>query len=59
MKKFEVPKMTMVRLLKEDIVTSSSCAEYGFCDTYTCDNCGTCSQAYNCLLAFECHSYKK
>jgi len=60
MKKFEVPKITMVRLLKEDVVVTSPVCDssYGVCDGYTCNDCGSCSGTFGCLAGFDCYSYK-
>ena len=49
MKSFEMPKMTVVRLTKEDIVRTS------LCSGFTCDECAKCEGSYYCDL-FDCYS---
>ena len=49
MKSFEMPRMTVVHLTKEDVVHTSTCT--GF----YCDDCAECEGSYYCDL-FECHS---
>ncbi len=58
MKAFEMPRMTVVHLIEEDIVSTSECTEsYGLCYNYHCDDCGSCTGTFSCLTGFECHSY--
>lgn len=42
MKRFEVPKMKMVHLSRENVIYTSTC--YG----YQCDDCGSCVGTYFC-----------
>lgn len=50
MKTFEIPKMTVIRLTREDIIRTSTC--YGF----DCPDCPTqCTGTYHCDI-FDCHS---
>ena len=53
MKNFEMPKMVVVTLSIENIVTRSTCLK-DTCYGFTCDNCGSCTKGYYCDVS-DCH----
>jgi len=61
MKVFEMPKMEVVRLMKEDIVRTSTCNDFTCPGTYTCNTCVECTPTYGCLRFFcsvhDCNQY--
>ena len=67
MKKFEVPEMTMVPLVRDNIIRASSGCR-SVCDGFTCERCDctgystciaamVCSESYTCASGYECGSY--
>lgn len=51
MKAFELPRMEVVHLMKEDIVRTS-CRGFS-CSSFQCDECAECQGTYNCWI-FNC-----
>ena len=56
MKKFEVPKMLVVRLNGEDVIVTSIC-EGVACPKYSCPECITCEGTFECL-SLTCDHYE-
>ncbi len=58
MKAFEMPRMKVVHLVKEDIVSGSTC-NTNMCYGFDCDDCPTiCTGTYHCEV-FKCSTYVK
>lgn len=47
MKTFGIPKMAVVHLANEDVITSSYCT-VNLCEDYFCDDCQECNGAFDC-----------
>ena len=57
MREFKKPKISVVRLAKEDVITGSMC--YGVtCHGYYCDDCAECNGSYSCPV-FLCKAYER
>ena len=57
MKRFTVPKMSVVELTGEDVLCSSYCGDQ-FCEGYDCPDCPTeCTGIYHCEI-FKCTRYR-
>lgn len=54
MKAFEMPRMEVVHLMKEDIVRTSICNGFS-CQSYRCDPCVECDEEVYVCFAFICH----
>ena len=55
MKKFELPKMTVIHLSEENVVCTSLC-EGVLCSHYYCDDCVSCTGTYECFSVI-CNKY--
>ena len=56
MKKFEVPKMLVVRLNGEDVIVTSLCTGVT-CPKYICPDCVSCTNTFECL-SLKCDFYE-
>lgn len=59
MKKFEIPQITLVHLVNDNVIYSScnsnTCYSFESCDGFTCPDC-ECDGFSECLNAFKCGS---
>ena len=51
MKRFTIPKMTVVQLSNDDVIRSSACTPY-HCPNFYCDDCFGCEKAHRCEVVF-------
>ena len=59
MKTFGTPKMAVVHLTNEDVITSSIIGCDGkMCNGYICNTCAECEGAYTCF-SFKCTHYEE
>lgn len=57
MKAFEMPRMKVVHLIKEDIVSGSTICSMKVCNGYDCHDCpAQCDGVYHCNV-FKCTTY--
>ena len=56
MKKFNMPVMTVVNLVNENIITASQCPPH-YCVGFECPDCISCSGGFVCL-SLQCSEEK-
>ncbi len=57
MKKFEAPKMMIVKLPQEEVIATSSLCDSKMCYGYDCPDCSAiCTGVYSCSV-FKCSTY--